>query len=477
MSGIFFIADLDRKILFLSKEGREIFDVNENQNLNFDFLTLFKGDEIPKIKNSIDTIQINETKSINAIETEINNRKFNQRVFLNLEVLNIKGQEFSHIVGLINLKPENQSQILSQKILAEEFIENIPLGVYRTGIDGTVHYANREMANIFGFEDLDEFYEVKINELFVDLQDRSYLLKNCFSGETFSFELQTYTKNKEIIWIKDSCRMVFDIEGKAQYLDGVIENITIKKINEQRLIQSENQLKELNLTKDKFFSIISHDLRSPFNQIIGATELLLTKLDEYDKEMIRKFLTLLNEEAIKSYRLLENLLQWSKNQRGLISFDPKPLSVVRIINDILNIFGKIADHKKISIFVEVKPDLHVYADKEMILTTLRNLVSNAIKFTGENGEIIISASEKMDFDICQSFIEFNVSDNGIGINETQIQKLFSLTENYSSKGTYNETGTGLGLLLCKEFVEKHNGKIWVESKPGEGSNFKFCIPN
>ncbi|MDF1548777.1 MAG: PAS domain-containing sensor histidine kinase, partial [Bacteroidales bacterium] len=356
------------------------------------------------------------------------------------------------------------------------FINNLPLGVYRTSANGTLHFANKGLVELLGYTSVEELYSENIKDFYVNHDLRDQILTDWPDDKMHSFEFQIYNKDKQIIWVKDSGRAIKDRNGKIIFMDGILEDISKQKENELKLRESENKLKELNASKDKFFSIISHDLRSPFNQLIGATELLLTKLDEYDKVMIRKFLTLLNVEAVQSYRLLENLLQWSKNQRGLIQFDPKPVNLPKLIDDLLLIYAPMATDKKIDIELDIQRDLHYYADKEMLSTIMRNLISNAIKFTDKNGLITIIAKEKMDEEnMLNEYLEVSVSDTGVGIPEDTLPKIFTINEANSSKGTYNEFGSGLGLVLCKDFVERHNGDIWVESTYGEGSTFYFTL--
>lgn len=354
-------------------------------------------------------------------------------------------------------------------------LENLPLGVYRTGIQGEIFYINKGFLRIFGFESEDELRDKNILDFFVNHSERFEIIEKCLTNKEYSFEFKVYRKDKSVIWIKDSCRVIPDKEGNPLLLDGIIEDITERRSFEEKLQESEARLKELNISKDRFFSILSHDLRSPLNQIIGATDLLINKIEDYDKNMILKFLSLLNAEALQSFRLLENLLQWSKNQQGLIHFEPKPVHVISLVNEVYSLHESQAAKKNILIRIKVSKDLYIYADKEMLSTVLRNLVSNAIKFTDEEGEIQISAIQRMDNEQCVNYAEFCVSDNGIGMEQEEISRLFSFTESYTAKGTYNESGTGLGLILCKDFVEKHAGKIWAESAPGLGSKFKFTI--
>jgi len=243
-----------------------------------------------------------------------------------------------------------------------------------------------------------------------------------------------------------------------------------KKITEQSLQESENQLKELNATKDKFFSIIAHDLKSPFNSIIGFSNILTSQIEDKDYEGLEKYAGIIQNSSQHAMDLLMNLLDWSRSQTGRMDFSPVSVKISLLVNEVTELLINTADQKSITIYTEVPANLSAKVDKAMINTILRNLLSNAIKFTNTGGEVVISASQKShELLIC-------VSDNGIGINQEVIDKLFRIDENHSTMGTNNEEGTGLGLILCKEFVEKHGGKIWVESDVGKGSRFSFTIP-
>ena len=243
-----------------------------------------------------------------------------------------------------------------------------------------------------------------------------------------------------------------------------------RKQSEQALIKSEVELRELNATKDKLFSIIAHDLRSPFNNILGFSELLIENSNNYEAEETEKFLGFINLSAKNTLVLLDNLLNWAKSQTGQVKFKPEKLVLSSIVFETIELSKIIAIGKDISISQNKLDDTEVYADKDMLKTLLRNLISNAIKFTNPGGNISVSAKKE------QSQVEIAVSDNGVGMNEETINKLFSIETNNTSIGTADEKGSGLGLILCKELVEKQGGKIWVESELGKGSIFKFILP-
>jgi len=238
----------------------------------------------------------------------------------------------------------------------------------------------------------------------------------------------------------------------------------------QQIKESEIKLRELNATKDKFFSIIGHDLKSPFNSIIGFSNLLVEQIKNKDIEGIDEYANIVLKSSNNAMDLLLNLMEWSRSQTGRMEFNPEYFDLVSCINKIILLYVDIAGQKSITIKNILPHKASVFADNAMISTVLRNLISNAIKFTIPGGKIIVSAMEK------QNEIIFSVSDNGVGISKNSIEKLFRIDQSYSTTGTNEETGTGLGLILCKEFVEKHNGKIWVESEEKKGSTFYFTLP-
>ncbi len=238
----------------------------------------------------------------------------------------------------------------------------------------------------------------------------------------------------------------------------------------EQLKQSNEQLKLLNATKDKFFSIIAHDLRNPFNVLIGLSDIMQRNYDKLSPDKIQKYSEIISLSAKSGYNLLENLLQWSRSQTGNISYSPVKLQLSSVIEETLDLLAANAEKKGVIIQQMVDSNFTVFADESMLLTILRNLISNAIKFSFENGKVVISAKT------VEGMAQISISDNGIGIPADKIDNLFRIDVNYTTKGTANESGTGLGLLLCKEFVERHNGKIWVESQEGKGSTFYFTVP-
>jgi len=254
---------------------------------------------------------------------------------------------------------------------------------------------------------------------------------------------------------------------------------SIKKIKQQnekllalntKVLQKNEELLLLNATKDKFFSIIAHDLRNPFNNILGLTELLVMSPGEYEPEKTIKIIKTIYNSSQSAYKLLGNLLEWSMSQTGRTEFNPEDVEIEQIIANILDVNSASSIAKNIEITYEISAPGKLFADRNMLITILGNLVTNAIKYTNKNGKVRIEVIYVDDH------VKISVIDNGVGIEPKMINKLFRINEKTSTKGTEKENGTGLGLILCKEFVEKHNGNIGVESQLAKGSNFWIMLP-
>jgi PAS domain S-box-containing protein len=255
-----------------------------------------------------------------------------------------------------------------------------------------------------------------------------------------------------------------------QYLVELDDNrVTLEK-NAKELAELNYKLEEINKSKDKFFSIVAHDLRSPFTGLLGFSDILSTQLESLTADEIKTYSGHLNHSLKNVFKLLENLLDWSRMQTGKIKFDPETFHLESLIQRIVGIFQINASEKKIVIEICVVPHLTVFADEDMTDIIIRNLVSNAIKFTRPGGNIYIQALKK------GNVAEITIKDNGIGILPENLARLFKFDENISTEGTARERGTGLGLVLCKEFIEKNNGHIEVDSKLNVGSEFKFTLP-
>lgn len=242
--------------------------------------------------------------------------------------------------------------------------------------------------------------------------------------------------------------------------------------NQATSLQKANlQLKQLNATKNKFFSIIAHDLKNPFQAIFGFSELLMRNAEDFDEEQRQELLAMIKTSSEGAFNLLENLLQWARTQTESIKYNPSMINVGDILEQNINLVKATAENKKISLLAHSKNNCHAFADANMINLVVRNLLSNAIKFTQANGQISLAC-----FNLKDNQIAVSISDTGVGISEANLNKLFRIDEYFTTSGTLGEGGTGLGLIICREFVEKNKGELSVESQLNEGTTFTFTLP-
>ncbi len=238
----------------------------------------------------------------------------------------------------------------------------------------------------------------------------------------------------------------------------------------RQIRKSEEDLRVLNAAKNKFFSIIAHDLKSPFHTVMGYSQLLSKEYHLYSDEEREKFAQNIFKSANTIFKLLSNLLEWSRAQTNRLTFNPIDIEFVLIYDNVVNLLKSNADRKKVSIRADFDESREVFADPIMLETVVRNLISNAIKYTGEEGEVVVSFSQT------DREYMISVKDNGIGISPENLEKLFQIDSKVKQKGTQNEDGSGIGLILCKELIDKHRGRIWVESTPNMGSSFYVTLP-
>ena len=296
-------------------------------------------------------------------------------------------------------------------------------------------------------------------------------------------------KDGKIIWGSLTVTSTYNSDGKFLYNLGIIEDITYRKeaqlkinqLNEeleqkvmartQELTETNHKLNELNATKDKFFSIIAHDLKNPFNIILGYSQLLIKNMDHMDSAVIQKNIKSILKSAENTFVLLQNLLEWSRSQTGRTSYNPQVISLSLLIDTARESTVYMAEQKNITLTTEMDSNVSMFVDKDMINTVIRNLITNAIKFTPVGGTIKLKTQAHDDN------VTITVVDTGTGMEKSMVDKLFRINEKVSLPGTNNEPGTGLGLILCKEYIDKHGGSITVESEVGKGSSFTVTIPN
>jgi two-component system, sensor histidine kinase and response regulator len=331
----------------------------------------------------------------------------------------------------------------------------------------------KEAYRIYGVKKVDPNQPGHPIDLFLDpdQQNMEKAFTNAISrGEPYDLDLRCRTADGSQKWVRMIGTPLFE-DGKITKLVGNIVDITERKISEEALKASEAKLKETNITKDKFFSIIAHDLKNPFNGILGFSNILKEEAQEMDLPTIQEYAGMINRSALQVFRLLDNLLSWARIQQDQMPFNPTTWALKEVVFDAVSALISNARNKKITLTNLVSDQVMVTADGDMLKTVLRNLLSNAVKFTPAGGKVEVSATE------VGSQVEISVADNGRGMNKESLSRLFKIDAGYSTRGTAEEEGTGLGLILCKEFIEKHGGQISVQSELDKGSIFTFTLPN
>jgi PAS domain S-box-containing protein len=346
--------------------------------------------------------------------------------------------------------------------------ENTSEAILFTEPDGKINFVNNEAIKIFGYTN-EEFQLIGRNGI-IDKDDKRFVLalEERKRNGIFKGELNYKRKDGSIFPSETTSNIFTNSKGY------IISSIIIKDISErkqvEKIIQLQNEeLTKLNSDKDRFITILAHDLISPFNTILGFLDLLKSNIRIYDIEKVEQHINIINNSAQNTFKLLEDILFWVLANSGKIPFEPQKLNFTTVCAEVIENLKLNATNKNITINVFAL-DVHILADKNMLNTILRNLISNAIKFTKNGGQIDINAETN------HTYVTITVSDNGTGIKPEILPKLFDISCKLTTMGTENEKGTGLGLLLCKEFAEKHGGQIWVESELGKGSDFKFSLP-
>ena len=359
-----------------------------------------------------------------------------------------------------------------------ELFDNANDFIITTDLEGNITNANRTLLNYLN-TDIDGITKFNVyNYVNDDDKELVFGLKDkILSGQLdSSFEVNALDFDRNPVTYEIKASLINEDERPVG-IQCVFSDITQSREARLKLEKYNKNLLELNKTKDKFFSIIAHDLRNPYSSMIGFSELLLEDLEKLSMDEIRDSLKIIRNSAKNSLNLLENLLAWSRLETGRMHFDPSKVVLTEMVDEVVNVLFSLAYRKKIEINNMVESDVILSSDKNMLNTILNNLVMNAIKFTPIGGEINIYATRMAaDPESGKDFYKISVADTGIGMDAEFCKQLFTQNKPVSNPGTEKEQGTGLGLLLSREMVERHGGKISAESTPGKGSVFSFLIP-
>jgi len=344
--------------------------------------------------------------------------------------------------------------------------------------DGKITNANRKLLKYLQ-TDLEKLTNQNVFDFFTtENKDHAYAMRDLVLSDSSDkmFEIEAIGAAGQPVIYEVKASLIRQKE-KIVGVQCVFSDVTERKEASLKLEEYNKNLLELNNTKDKFFSIIAHDLRNPYSSILGFAELLSEDLDDLSKDEIRDSIKIIHDSAKNSLNLLENLLSWSRLETGRIPFDLVKVILTDVVDEVIDVLFSLAYRKKIEIVNSIQPSVFLFADRNMLITILNNLIMNAIKYTPIGGKIHISTGEQSFVKGSdKEFIKVMVADTGVGMDQKLVESLFALNKNQSNPGTENEQGTGLGLVLAREMVEKHGGSIMVESAPGKGSVFSFLIP-
>lgn len=355
-----------------------------------------------------------------------------------------------------------------------EIIEHAPFGFYASTLDGQILSVNSEFIKILGYDlngELTSSISTFAEQFYINKEDKNKLHGILEINDSVSnYECSFRRKDDAITWVSISARVVRDIKENIVLILAFVTDITERKTTEMEIKRTSDQLQQVLAEKDKFFSIIAHDLRSPISGLLGLTNLLSVNYNNFSSDELQKILVSIHSSVQRLFALLENLLEWASMQRGMAIFKPRELEVDNQINRALVLLRNLVDQKKISMQYMVPPGLKVFADEQMINSVLRNLLSNAFKFCNFGGNVTVSATQE-----CGD-VTISVQDDGVGMDHKTKSKIFSIDSKTSQFGTKGEKGSGLGLILCKEFMEKHGGRIWVESQLNSGCKISIFFP-
>jgi len=413
--------------------------------------------------------------SISQEELQVIQHELRKQNMILDKKVNLRTRELQKRNNELRIK-NNELKISEDKFRA--IVETSPEGIAITSLDGKVEYVSSQILLMWGYDSPNDMIGRNMTDFIRSdyHQKAAHSISEMFNGNFIGAEEYVcLRKDGSEFFLEANANILYNQNKEPKGILLVERDISQRKKYQQEILKQKEALKESNTKKDKFFSIIAHDLKSPFQAMLGFSEILNNDFDKFDTEQQKEFIKMINTNIHNTYNLLENLLLWSRPKRGCFNFKPEKINLHLLSSKTTELLTQSAVNKSIKITNQISKDIFIRADKDMFSIIIRNLISNAIKFTTKGGEIIIKSKISQAINNID-FIEIIIEDNGLGISETLQSKLFDLSECVSTVGTKKETGTGLGLILCKEFVEKHGGIIWVESEVNKGSKFIFTIP-
>ena len=375
----------------------------------------------------------------------------------------------------VTKRKQAEEELAQEQYLMRTLMDNLPDHIYFKDHESHFLRVNKALAQFLGLNDPAQAIKKTDFDFFTGehaqqaYEDEQKIIR---TGQLLSTEEKETHHDRPDTWVSTIKLPLSDKDGNVIGTFGISRDITKNKLAEEEIKLKNELLQIINSEKDKFFSILAHDLRGPLSAFVSATQIIAEEIQTMGIEEIKEITLSMKTSATNIYSLLENLLEWSRLRRGVMDFIPEKINLKKKIEECVAVLSESARKKGIEILISIPEVIDVLADSLMFDTVIRNLISNAIKFTPVGGKVTLTAGYIEDHTV-----EIKISDSGIGMTPELKDKLFLLNEKTSRKGTEGEPSTGLGLLLCKEFIEKHNGKIRVESEVGKGSTFSFTISN
>ncbi len=352
--------------------------------------------------------------------------------------------------------------------------------MFQSTVDGKLLNANRALLKLLGYNDFQELAKMNMRDLYVNPEMRDQIKQELnANGQLTNLDFELKRKDGKVITVVEYSRSLKDEKGNLLGFEGILEDITTRRLMEQKMNQylqalesSKKVLAELNAEKDKLFSVLSHDLRSPFASILGFCEILTKEGDQLTEEEKKEFISYIREAAQNQLSLVNRMLDWSRLESGRVKLEMKELDLANVVKKSVNGLLGLSMKKNIQVASNLAGGLLAFGDEQLLMELFENLISNALKFTPENGLVSVDLVSKGDKNIVIA-----VKDNGVGIPEADLHRLFKVEEKYTRKGLGGEKGTGLGLPVCAEIMQKHQGSIRVESQAGKGTTFILTFQN
>ncbi|TRX70785.1 PAS domain S-box protein [Carboxylicivirga sp. M1479] len=468
--------DKDGVLIYANEQYCRTFETDNSELIGKSIFDWYSPDDRERAMQIINGLSVENPISVVEHPIILKNGTKKWMRWLDRALVDSSGSIFEYQSVGMDLTPLKQSEteLLEHRNKLDAVINSTVAGIGVVSPKGSFVLVNERFRRMLGFDGKDDMYSCSYLDITHPMWHHESELKftQLLAGEIkdYNLECQFSKKDGTSFWGDLHVSPIKDVDGHIIEIIGIVTDIDSKKEIELKLKEREVKLKELNATKDKLFSIIAHDIKNPFNSILGFTSLLKNNLDYYTKEEIKEYVDQIALSSENVYKLLDDLLVWAKSQLGQMKVSPQFFRVKTIIDSAFDNFGVLAQNKGIHLVSDVDQQIVMYADLDMLKFVVRNLIHNAIKFTQANGEIRCSSWEE------GAYIVLSVRDTGIGIKASKLDSLFEITSYLTTTGTAEEKGTGLGLHLSKDMLNKNKGRIEVKSEVGKGTEFLLYLP-